>query len=266
MATYTTQLKTIIENINGLSESAPATQIPALIEKARPIIFGFDYPITDTSHKPILERKILQHYLFREIGFETVALWNLKLNFKMNEIMPYYDELYKSAALKLEPLANYGFDETANAQSDTTSKSNQTTHSTNDQSTTSSNTTNSTANSSQSDTGKDTNAYSETPQGSLSGVENLTYLTDARIIDSTNTTDTNSTGKTTSDETSDSNAVQDGTNNMDMTSKNVSQNMINRKGFQGTSQSELLQKYRETILNIDLMVIDALSNLFMLLY
>ena len=44
------------------------------------------------------------HYYTREIGFETVGLWKLKLQTKLNEIMPYYNKLYETELLKYNPL------------------------------------------------------------------------------------------------------------------------------------------------------------------
>lgn len=278
MAKYTTQLKTIIEEINGLTSPATSKQLPSLIEQARPQLFDFSYPITDAAHKPVLERKILQHYLFREIGFETVGLWHFKLASKMNEIMPYFDRLYQSAKLEFDPLTNYNYDETAIATSNSTSDSNADTsltanqNTSSNQNTTANNETNSKANSSQTDTGKDVNAFSNTPQGSLTGVESLTYLTDARIIDTSNNVDTDQTGQTTSTENSDTKQESDTTQKSDtaytnhLQSDNKSSNTINRKGYQGVNPADLLSKYRETLLNIDLMVIDSLADLFMLIY
>lgn len=40
----------------------------------------------------------------------------------------------------------------------------------------------------------------------------------------------------------------------------------NKKGYQGISPSELLQKYRETFLNIDMLVISELEELFISIF
>lgn len=55
-----------------------------------------EYPIFDETYRPILNKKIRDHYLFCEIGLETPALFTHFLNRKMSEIMPYYNQLYKS--------------------------------------------------------------------------------------------------------------------------------------------------------------------------
>lgn len=84
-------------------------------------------------------------------------------------------------------------------------------------------------------TGVSRDLYSDTPQGSLQNVENQTYLTDARKI----------------------------TNNIDNEITNIDDYLEHVKGkISGVSYSELLQQYRKTFLNIDMMVINALSDLF----
>src|SRR5690625_2126005 len=59
-------------------------------------VFDFDYPIFDESYRPILEQKIIDHYYFREIGLETIGQFKHFLKSRMNTIMPYYNQLYKS--------------------------------------------------------------------------------------------------------------------------------------------------------------------------
>lgn len=66
------------------------------LEAAAPLIFDFEFPIWSEQYRVILESKILRHYFTREIGVETVGLWKFDLETKLNEIMPYYNELYKT--------------------------------------------------------------------------------------------------------------------------------------------------------------------------
>lgn len=76
------------------------------------IISGYDlgltqYPIFDEQFRIPLNNKILDHYRFREIGFETPEMFKFFLNRTMNEIMPYYNELWKTLLLEFDPLTNY---------------------------------------------------------------------------------------------------------------------------------------------------------------
>ena len=70
-----------------------------------------DYPIFMEEHREQLNNKIIEHYRFREIGLETPMLFKLYLNRKMNEIMPYYNQLYESELLEFDPITNYEFKE-----------------------------------------------------------------------------------------------------------------------------------------------------------
>lgn len=104
MSKYTTEIRFICEQQSGLSESKGYFDVGEIIDKARPNIFDFPYPIFNAEYKPVLENKILMHYYTREISEETYGLWKLRLRSKMNEIMPYYNQLYESELIKFNPL------------------------------------------------------------------------------------------------------------------------------------------------------------------
>lgn len=84
---YTDDDKSIIDRI---SESAPK-------------IFDFPYPIWDEGYRQTLNTKIIAHYIRDEISAETIGLWKLNMWRKMNEIMPYYNELYLTTLEKFDP-------------------------------------------------------------------------------------------------------------------------------------------------------------------
>ena len=106
MSVYTTQLRFICESLCGLDESTGYTNTFDVIKQAAPKVFNFEYPIFDTEYKPLLERKILLHYYTREICEETYGLWQLRLASLMNDIMPFYNQLYESELIKFNPLHN----------------------------------------------------------------------------------------------------------------------------------------------------------------
>ena len=68
-----------------------------------------DYPIFDASYRKLLNDKIIDHYLFREIGQETVRMFAFTLKRNLNEIMPLYNQLYESTMLNFDPLAQYDY-------------------------------------------------------------------------------------------------------------------------------------------------------------
>lgn len=104
MAKYTTEVRSICETFAGYNKSQGYSSVKEIISKSRSKIFDFEYPIFDALYKPVLETKILKHYYGREIGSETVGRWQLWLDTRMNEIMPYYNKLYETELLKFDPL------------------------------------------------------------------------------------------------------------------------------------------------------------------
>lgn len=103
MSKYTTEIRFLCESLTGHTESVGYNGIKNVLNDAAPIIFDFDFPIFDEQYRLPLEIKILRHYYTREISEETYGLWKLKLEDRMNVIMPYYNKLYESELLKFDP-------------------------------------------------------------------------------------------------------------------------------------------------------------------
>ena len=106
MSKYTTEVRFICEEAAGLDESVGYNDVNEVVTAAYPKIFDSSLQFYDDETKTRLLPKILLHYYQREIGFETVGLWKMKLNQKMREILPYYNQLYASEALVYDPLKN----------------------------------------------------------------------------------------------------------------------------------------------------------------
>lgn len=218
MSKYTTELRYICETYAGLDESVGYNSIEEVIAKSRAKIFDFDYPIFDESYREVLETKIIRHFYTREIGFETVGLWKLKLNTKMNEIMVYYNQLYLSEQLEFNPLSTHSM-VTENKYDNHNVLKNS------------------------GDIKTDNiNKFSDTPQGALKDIQSNEYLTNATINENVRTLNDGS--------------KSDG----DGSSKTTS------SGYAGTSGSKLLRDYRDTFINIDMMVIRDLEHLFMMVW
>lgn len=157
MSKYTTQVRFICESLCKLDESVGVQDVNNVVKVAYTKIFD-NFPIYDESHREELCCKILRHYYTREIGSETFGLWKLRLNNVLNEVMPYYNELYKSCDIEYNPLYNREVvvDYEGNDTGENTGSS--------------------------SAKGKAVNKYSDTPQNGLSEVDNDRYLTNARIV------------------------------------------------------------------------------------
>lgn len=104
MSNFTTQVRYLCESFGGTARGV--REIDKQIHQANKTIFDFDYPIFNETYRTVLQDKIIRHYYMREIGCETFGLWQLMLCDKLNEIMPYYNQLYNSQLLEIEPLIN----------------------------------------------------------------------------------------------------------------------------------------------------------------
>ena len=76
------------------------------LEDTREFIFDFDYPVLDNATKKRIEVAILKHYYYREIAFETIGMFKIKLNDRLNLIMGRYNSLYGKQDLSLSPYIN----------------------------------------------------------------------------------------------------------------------------------------------------------------
>lgn len=142
------------------------TKIKDLAKEGRARIFNFDYPLTDKINKEDFEVNIINHYLTRRIGAETFTLFQINLNAKLNEIMPFYNKMFDSID---------GID----LLNDVTTRTGEDT----------SNTSNSLENSSTTTSDK---RYSDTPQNNLQNVKDGAYVTEYNF--DTNIDNSNSEG------------------------------------------------------------------------
>ena len=86
-------LYSILESVVNYEKEVP-TKINNLAKEGRGKIFDFDYPLTTNITKEEFECMILNHFLMRRIGFETVLSFKIQLNVKLNEIMPMFNKLF----------------------------------------------------------------------------------------------------------------------------------------------------------------------------
>ena len=301
MSEYTTELRYICESLNGDTESSGYSKIQEIINNTYNKVFDFDYPIFDDTYKPVLEKKIIKHFYTREIAFETFGRWKLALDAKMNEIMPYYNQLYKSELIEFNPLYDVDQDTVGNRTNDdeTNETENNVQLDTGTITTKQNGTVQDNGTSKSTDSGSDVlgriggdkmnrwDKYSDTPQGTVAWIapqnpDTVTqdgYLTDARNITedhtATNITDTTTYGK-----------INDGIDNNTRTYNTSSPQEIDTKRKNdnkrkreydslvdytehvvgkspGKSFSKMLNEFRDTFLNIDMLIIDELEGLFM---
>lgn len=190
-------------------------------------IFSFDYDFytDDIEIKKKFEQKFVDRYLFHEIGFETIGRFKHYLKTTLNEIAPYYKQLYESEmrAKDIDFLLNKDYTETFTK--DTLSN--------------------------MSLEGKNISDFIEGGKNSdiADGVSDVS-LTKGNLT-SVNENKSNSIG--TSSTNSEGN-------------KNENYTLTGKGNIGITSSAELLDKWREVMINIDRMILDELSDLFMMIY
>lgn len=255
MSKYTTQVRFICESKSGLEISGGSGDIDNIIAGSWNKIFTSKAPFFDEAYRGVLCSKILKHYYMREICCETVGIWTLWMNTRLEEIMPYYNQLYESAKIEFNPMHDVNLIREHKRTENETASGNRDTTGNRETNITSNGTTNRTTNSEENK--KD--LYSDTPQGALTGVENEAYLTNARkITDNVNDTD-NTEVNNTETNTSDYSDKEKTTSNVD-TTEDYLETLVGKQGTE--SFSSLLNKFRETFLNIDMMIIEEFSDLF----
>jgi len=278
MSIYTTEVRYICETMAGYDVSQGFSKIDEILDKAVPRVFDFEWPIFDEEYRVPLEKKILRYFYTREIGCETYGLWKLMLQNKLCEIMPYYNQLYKSELLMagVNPLTDVDYTKSGNRTDEGAD-----TRTTEREGTDNTETTATSKDVKKGETsGRDSTSvygnqthikkYSDTPQGTLTGVENGTYLTEAEFntdSDDTNTTITTSGTEDVTDQVDSSGSVKNtttGNENSKGTTNNTAEYLEKVTGkMGGTSYAKLLRELRESFLNIDRDILNDLGVLFM---
>lgn len=231
MSKYTTQLRYICEEKAGLLESTG--DYNKVISESWYKIIKPETVLFDPNYAAVLFPKIIKHYYFDEIAHETVAHFIFRLNTKLDEILPYYNQLYKSALIEFDPLGDTDYTITGNREDNNTFDSTRTDNLVNNI------------------TNKSKNLKSDTPQGTIANLDinNNLYLSEAEINDSLVNNENRGTQK-----------HADIIHNLN----DYYEHVTGKRG--GMSNAEALLKFRETFINIDMLVIDELRPLFMGVY
>jgi hypothetical protein len=231
--TVYTILESIVNPDVDLNDPAPEVKIKDLAQVGRTIIFNFDYPLTNNVSRETFETMILNHFLQRRIGFETVTAFRIQLDVKLNEIMPIYNKMFD--ALENWDIFNDG-ETTVKTGTD-----NRTTQSTNKTSNTLSNESNTTT------TDISDRRNSELPQNQLGDLRDGNYVTNYNYDSNTNTGKDNSTSNGSSE------ASNNGTDN------NVYNETIKRTP---ADKIAILKEMQENIKSIYSLIFKDLECLF----
>lgn len=190
-------------------------------------LFDFDYNLYDNELKSVFEKKFIDHFYFYEIGLTPIARFKKALQIKLNDIYPYFKQLYQTELRcnDIDFMLNKDLKEQYTREL----------------------TGNSSVNQSSTSTTNDTslNINNDTPQNKIDDLDQ--FMTSASK--NTDNSTMNSSGENTVE------------NNSTETYSLVSQGNIGV-----TSSAELLEKWRSVLINIDQMIFEECNDLFMLIY
>lgn len=227
MATFTMPLKEVIEFTDG-TINYETVEFEGIYYHL-PVMSGGNiglnhYPIFDEGYRNILTGKIIDRFWNREIGMETIDDFHLAMRRRMNEIMPFYNKLYESERIEYTALSTMDV-RTESTNTATSHEEGEATATNNSESDSESRAVNST-----------------TPQTMLAG--NKDYASGASDVNSWSGVEN----------TSEQNNVAD--------SSTVGTGDSRTSGYQGVA-SDLIMRYRDSLLNVDLMVLRDLEDCFM---
>lgn len=206
-------------------------ELHSLLQDSNFKLFNFDYDFytDDENIKQEFETKFIDRYMFHEIGFETVARFKHYLKERLNSIAPYYKQLYATEleSKNINFMLNKDLKETF--ERDVKNDGLNSTDMTSTDSATQNNKESYLENG---------NADIGLNADNLTGVSENKGVSDSKANTSTNI-NTNSNEKTT---------------------------LISQGNIGITSSAELLRDWRSVLINIQDMIINDCSDLFMSIY
>ena len=263
MATYTMELRTLIETYHT-------------------DIFDFDYAFysDNVNEKKAFEELFINHFYYHEIGCETYSRWHHLLKAKLQLIMPYYEQLYQTEWKRVgkDMMNSKDLTETTihtltsnqlgtqaqQGSSESSSQSNGSGVETSE------------SNAKSSGSGESSNHSTDLESALENGVPQVhleTDLTRKAQSDSTSTTSTNATTQSDLNATSSSQASSSNhaTNESSLTNQQQNQleekTTFNSKGDIGIqTPAYAIKEWRKVIINLNQMIIEDLSSLFIQIY
>lgn len=246
-------------------------------------VFPVDYPFytDDQNAKKLFEEKFIEHYYYREIGFETPFMFRQRLYAKLLVKQDYWKQLYETylKSKDLDFLLNKDLVETHThtlSESGTSSQSG----TNNQESNTSSNnemSSNSEISNSQTSTTNEVGTTSNKASNIVDGVSQASlgdgYLTGvgATDVDTSTTSELSDSQSSTNTDTQNTTIASSSNGSQNISGENSrtlteTEELISRGNIGVTSSAELLQKWRDVLINMDEIIIDECKDLFMNLY
>ena len=234
-------------------------------------VWAFEYPsYYKGNEKTAFEKKVLAHYWFRQIGQETPGRWLHYFRARINEIMPYYIQLYESQALMKEiedPFANVDIVETYDEErtGKTTGKLSSETSGTSSSENTGESSGTDTENRGRSE--EHIRKFSNTPQGSVYNLDN--YMTEANVETAEDSDTVQSTHAAQTSATSNGTASGTQEDSTEGTEESTTRHTFTKKGNQGVNTyAHDMNEFRTSIIDAVYQIINdkRVAELFLTVY
>lgn len=231
-----------------------------------------------------LNERLLNHYKYREIGFETVGRFIDELRITMCEIMPYYNERFKTIEVMADlenPFDNVDIKETFNQDTHGETTSNIESNTVIENEEESDNTTSSSANDTTTTSNTGTNnkkvVSSDTPQDELNitanNINNVSYANNVEWMNENKNDSITSNEQTDNETSSIGSASSISTNESSGTSRGESTtnttHTFTKKGNQGVNTyAHDMNEFRTTLIDVvnEIITDKRISELFMQIY
>ena len=198
-------------------------------------LFDQPYNLYNNELKPYFQEKFFQHFMFYEIGFDNINIFKQHLISTLNDIYPKYKQLYETEirCQNIDFMLNKDLKESYIRKLNGESEGNSQASSSSDNTS----------------TNNDLTIANDTPQNKIDDLDK--YMTSASK--------------------SNSNSTNNSTSNANNTIKNKSTNseeyeLISQGNIGVTSSAELLEKWRNVLINIDQMIFKELENIFLFVF
>lgn len=218
-------------------------------------LFDFRYELYDNDIyvRENFEQMFIDHYLFYEIGFDSVARFKHELKSFLRIKMPYYKQLYETElrCKDIDFMLNKDYKETyvrnvTNNYTDNTDA-----------------VLNGTDSNTYSQRLEETNTNSSKTSSLDNGIANVELsngnLTEANSSNNNTTNNSSGNSNTTSNNTRNVKTDKEETNKEDYT-------LIGQGNIGTTSSAELLRQWREVLINLNEIIIEDANDLFMKIY
>ena len=271
---YNQKPPTLFSILNSIAnfgkDEEERTKIKDLAKVTHEKIFDFDYPLSSKIDKNKFEINILNKFLKRRIGTETVVDFKIELEVKLNEIMPKYNKMFDF--LEGWDLFSSGeieerISENTNNRRNEFTETNNINQEINKKIDSDSNTTNTLENTSNNETNLiQSHRESNTPQAYIENVQDNAYLSKYNYNEDTTTLEDITNSKGSSQNTTSNSETSNITNNEN---RNNNTNEINTNSLNElikkspADKIRIYEEFQNNIASIYTMIYNELSSLFL---